>query len=226
MHARMLLPVQHHRRTLSEALPANVTDVGSLAHVSQQMDLLRAETAEGLAANGAEIRLLARVRSQMFRQAVLELKLHTALLADVLHLVQLSVALQILLSLKALPAHLTLELLNFCLVLVMLVEVQRALAGVRCATYIANARFGIVILHVCRIVGLHFEHFAALLATVVIILGVFANVMYLQIRLRARLEIAQSARVQLRGFVMDFHVPREVRTGFETFRANRALVRS
>lgn len=59
MNARMLLPMQHHRRPLGEALAANVTDVGSLADVGQQMDLLRAEAAEGLAAYRAEIRLLA-----------------------------------------------------------------------------------------------------------------------------------------------------------------------
>lgn len=181
------------------------------------MDLLRAEAAEGLAANGAEIRFLARVRSEMLRQAVLELELHAALFADILHLVQLGVAFQILLRLEALPANLAFKLLNLGFVLVMLVEVQGALAGVRRAAYVANAGLGIVILHMRRIVGLHLKHLAALLAAVVVILGVLADVVYLQIGLRARLEIAQSARVQLRGLVVDFHMPREVRAGFETF---------
>lgn len=154
------------------------------------MDLLRAEATEGLAAYGAEIRLLARVRSEMLRETVLELKLHTALLADVLHLVQLGVAIEILLGLEAFSADLALEFLDLGLVLVMLVEVQGALAGIRRAAYVANARLRIVILHMRRVVGLYFEHLAALLAAIVIILGVLANVMYLQIRLRARLEVA------------------------------------
>lgn len=94
------------------------------------MDLLRTEAAEGLAAHRAEIRLLAGMRPQVLRQAVLELELHAALLAHVLHLVQLGVAVEILLGLEALPADLALELLHLGLVLVVLVEVERALAGV------------------------------------------------------------------------------------------------
>lgn len=143
------------------------------------MDLLRAETTEGLAAYRAEIRLFARVRSEVLREAILEFKLHAALLADVLHLVQLGMAVEILLGLEAFPADLALEFLHLGLVFVMLVEVQGALAGIGCAAYVANARLRIVILHMRRIVGLDLEHLATLFATVIIILSVLANIMYL-----------------------------------------------
>lgn len=225
MHTGVLLPVQHHRRPLGEALAANVADVGSLADVGEQMNFLRAEAAEGLTAYRAEIRLLARVRPEVLREAVLEFELHAALLADVLHLVQLGVTVEILLGLEALPANLTLELLDLRLVLVMLVEVQGALAGIGRAAYVAYAGLRVVVLHVGRVIGLHLEHLAALLAAVVVVLGVLADIMYLQIRLRARLEVAQGARVKLRGLVVDLHMPRKIRTGLEALRADRALMR-
>lgn len=225
MHAGMLLSVQHHRRALGEALAANVADVRPLADVGEQVDLLRAEAAEGLAAYRAEIRLLARVRPEVLREAVLELKLHAALLADVLHLVQLGVAVEILLGLEALPANLTLELLDLRLVLVMLVEVQGALAGIGRAAYVAHAGLRVVVLHVRRVIGLDLEHLAALFAAVVVVLGVLADIVYLQIRLRARLEVAQGAGVKLRGLVVDLHMPRKIRTGLEALGADRALVR-
>lgn len=164
------------------------------------------------------------MRPEMFREAVLEFKFHTALLADVLHLMQLGVALEILLGLEAFSTDLTLEFLDFSLVLVMLVEVQGALAGIRRAAYVANTRLRIVILHVGRIIGLYFEHLAALLAAIVIIFSVLTNVMYLQIRLRARLEIAQGTRMQLRGLVVNLHMPRKIRAGLKAFGADRALV--
>jgi len=40
MHTRMLLPVEHHRRPLGEALAANVTYVRPLADMGQQVNLL------------------------------------------------------------------------------------------------------------------------------------------------------------------------------------------
>lgn len=165
------------------------------------------------------------MRPEMFREAVLEFKFHTALLADVFHLMQFGVTVEILLGLEAFSAELTLEFLDLGLVLVMLMEVQGALAGIRRAAYVANARLRIVILHVGRIIGLYFEHLAALLAAIVIILSVLANVVYLQIRLRARLEIAQGTRVQLRGLVVNLHVPRKIRAGLKTLGADRALMR-
>lgn len=123
MHTRMLLPVQHHRRPLSEALAANIADIRSFPDVGQQMDLLRAEAAEGFAAYRAQIRLLARMCPQVLCEAVLELELHTALLAHVFHLVQLGVTVKVLLGLEALPADLTLELFHLGLVFVVLVKV-------------------------------------------------------------------------------------------------------
>lgn len=142
------------------------------------MDLLRAEAAEGLAAYRAEIRLLARMRPEVLRETILKLEFHTALLADVLHLVQLSMTVEILLSLETLPANLAFELLNLRFVFVMFVEVQRALAGIRRAAYVANAGLRVVVLHVRRVVGLHLEHLAALFAAVIVVFGVLANVMY------------------------------------------------
>lgn len=165
------------------------------------------------------------MRSKMLRESVLKFELHTALLADVLHLVQLSVTVEILLGLESLSANLALKLLNLRLVLVMLVEVQGALAGIGRAAYVANAGFRVVILHVRCIVGLHLKHLATLFTAVVVVLRVLANVMYLQIRFRARLKVAQRARVKLRGLVVDLHVPRKVRAGLEALGANRALVR-
>lgn len=190
------------------------------------MDLLRAETTEGLATYGAEIRLFTRVRPEMLRETVLKFKFHTALLTNVFHLVQLSVTLEILLGLEAFPADLALKFLDLGLVLVMLVEVQRTLARIRRAAYVANARLRIVILHVGRIIGLYFEHFTTLLAAIIIILSVFANVVYLQIRLRTRFKVAQGARMKLRGLVVNLHMPRKIRTGFKALGADRALVRS
>jgi len=139
---------------------------------------------------------------------------------------QLSVTVKIFLGLEALPANLAFKFLNLRLVLVMLVEVQRTLAGIRCAAYITNAGFCIVILHMRCIVRLYLEHLAALLATIVVILGVLANVMYLQIRFRTRLKFAQSTRVKLRGFVVDFHMPRKICTGLEALGTNRAFMRT
>lgn len=225
VHTRMLLPMQHHRRSLGEALTADIADVRSFPDVGQQMDLLRAEAAEGLAAYRAEIRLLARVCSQMLREAVLELELHTALLAHVLHLVQLGMAVKVLLSFEALSADLTLKLLHLGLVLVVLVKVQRAFAGVRGAAYVTHARLRVVVFNVRGIVRLHLEHLAALLAPKVVVLCVLANIVYLQIRLGARLKLAQTARVQLRRLVVDLHVPGKIRTGFEALGADCALVR-
>lgn len=224
MHARMLFSVQHHRRPLGEALATNVTYVRPLADVGKQMNFLRAEAAEGLTAYRAEIRLLTRMRPEMLRETVLELELHTALLADIFHLVQLRVTVEILLGLEALPAYLTLELLNLRLVFVVLVKVQGALAGVRRTAYIANTGLRVVILHVCRVIGLHLKHLAALFAAIIVVLGVLANIMYLQIWLCARLEIAQGARVKLRRFVVNLHMPRKIRTGLETLGADCALV--
>lgn len=53
----------------------------------------------------------------------------------------------------------------------------------------------------------------------------FADVVYLQIRFGARLKLTQGTRVQLRRLVVDLHVPGKIRTGFEAFGADRALVR-
>lgn len=225
MHAGMFLSVQHHRRPLGEALTANVADVRSLADVGKQMDFLRAEAAEGLAAYRAQIRFLARMRPEVLRETVLELELHAALLADVFHLVQLGVAVEILLGLETLPANLTLKLLDLRLVLVMLVEVQGALAGIGRAAYVAYAGLRVMVLHVCRVIGLHLEHLAALFAAVVVVLGVLADIVYLQIWFCARLEVAQGARVKLRGLVVDLHMPRKIRTGLEALGADRTLMR-
>jgi len=102
---------------------------------------------------------------------------------------------EILLSLETLSTYLAFEFLYFGLVLVVLMEVQGAFAGIRCTAYIAHAGLSVMILHVRGIVGLDFEHLATLLATVIIVFGVLADVMYLQIRLRTRFEVAQFARV-------------------------------
>lgn len=82
-----------------------------------------------------------------------------------------------------------------------------------------------MVLDVRGVVGLDLEHFAALLAPEVIVLRVLADVVYLEVRLGARLEVAQGAGVQLRWLVVDLHVPGKIRTGLEALTADRALVR-
>jgi len=139
--------------------------------------------------------------------------------------VQLGMTVEILLSLETLSTYLAFELLHFGLVLVMLVKVQGAFAGVRRAAYIAHAGFGVVILHVRGVVGLDLEHLAALLATVIVVFGVLADVVYLQIGLCTRFEVAQFARVQLRRLVVDLHVPGEIRAGLEALGADCTFVR-
>lgn len=163
---------------------------------------------------------------EVLRETVFELEFHTTLLANVLHLMQLSVTVKIFLGLKALSANLALKLLNLRLVLVMLVEIQGTFAGIRCAAYVANTGFCIVILHMRCIVGLYLEHLAALFAAVVVVLGMLANIMYLQIRFRARFKFAQGARMKLRGLVVNFHMPRKIRTSLEALGADCAFVRT
>lgn len=87
------------------------------------MNLLRTQTTKGLAANGTKVRLLSGMSPEMLRKAVFELELHAALFADIFHLVQLGVIVQILLALESLSAGGTFELLDLRLVFVMLVKV-------------------------------------------------------------------------------------------------------
>lgn len=91
MHPGMFSSVQHHRGSLSEALPANIANVWSFPDVSQQMDLLRAKATEGFSTDGTKIRLFTGMRSEMFRQAVFKFELHSALLANVFHFMQFRV---------------------------------------------------------------------------------------------------------------------------------------
>lgn len=58
MDACVLSSMQHHGRSLGECISANVADVRSLAHVGQKMNLLRAQTREGLATDGADVGFL------------------------------------------------------------------------------------------------------------------------------------------------------------------------
>ena len=189
MYTGMLPTMQHHRRPLRETLAANVADVRPFADVRQQVNLLRAETSKRFPADRAQVRLLAGVSPQVFRQAVFRFKLHATLLANVLDLVQLHVVVQVLLRLELLLARLTGELLHLRLVLVMLVKVQRALAGIRRAADVAHARLGIVVLHVSRVIRLYLEHLPALVTLVIVVLGVFPDVVDLEVRLGACLEV-------------------------------------
>lgn len=152
MHPRMLPPMQHHRRPLREALSADVADVGPFPDMGQQMDLLGAEAAERFAADRAKVGLLPRVGPEMLGQAVLGLRLHAALLADVLELVQLHVTVQVLLRLELLLAGRALELLHLRLVLVVLVEVEGALAGIGGPADVADTGLRVVVLHMGRVV--------------------------------------------------------------------------
>lgn len=207
MHPWMLPAMQHHGRSLREALPADVANVRPFADVRQQMDLLRAQTPECLPANRAQIRFLPGMSPQMLGEAVFALELHTALLANVFDLVQFHVTVKILLRLELLLTRLTLKLLHLSLVLVMFMEVEGAFARIRGATYIADARFGVVILHVGRVIRLHLEHLSALFAFVIVILRVFSYVMDLKVGFGACFEVAQAARVQIDRLVVNLHVP-------------------
>lgn len=107
----------------------------------------------------------------------------------------------------------------------MLVEIEGAFTGIGSTANIAYAGFGIVILHMCRIIRLNFEHFPTLFASVIIIFRMLSDMMDFEIRFGTSFKIAEGTRVKLCRFGMYLHMPGEIRTGFETLGANSAFMR-
>lgn len=82
-----------------------------------------------------------------------------------------------------------------------------------------------MVLHVGRVVRLDLEAFATFLASEVVVVGVFSDVMNFEVGLCTSLEVAQTAGVFLHRVVVYFHVSREISAGLESLGANGADVR-